>query len=96
MVMAQDASVVERDASADPVGFATCPSCHAADSVITNLAVSGGAAWRCWRCGQHWDGLRLATVAAYAVWVSNNGHLIEASQRPRRGDQPGQVAPQLR
>ena len=97
MVMAQDASLpsTNEDASVtpDPVGFATCPLCHAADSVITNVAVGGGAAWRCARCGQQWDGLRLAAVAAYEVWASNNGHLIEASQRIRRGDQLRPVAP---
>lgn len=49
-------------------GFATCPSCHTPDAVVTNAAVGAGADWRCQRCGQRWDGRRLAAVAAYAEW----------------------------
>jgi ribosomal protein L37AE/L43A len=49
-------------------GFATCPSCHTADASVTNAAVGAGADWRCQRCGQRWDGRRLAAVAAYAKW----------------------------
>jgi transcription elongation factor Elf1 len=52
------------------VGFATCPSCHTEDPTMTNVAVGAGADWHCGRCGQRWDAVRLATVAAYAVWVS--------------------------
>jgi uncharacterized Zn finger protein len=52
------------------VGFATCPSCHTEDPIMTNVAVGANADWRCRRCGQRWDAVRLATVAAYAVWVS--------------------------
>lgn len=58
------------DVRPEPMGFATCPSCHTADPVMTNLAVSGGADWRCGRCGQRWDAIRLAAVAAYAVWLA--------------------------
>jgi hypothetical protein len=52
------------------VGLATCPSCHTEDTAMTNVAVEAGADWRCWRCGQQWDAVRLATVAAYGVWLS--------------------------
>jgi len=52
------------------VGFATCPSCHTEDPTMTNAAVGAGADLHCGRCGQRWDAVRLATVAAYAVWVS--------------------------
>lgn len=52
------------------VGFATCPSCHTEDPTMTNVAVGAGADWHCGRCGTRWDAVRLATVAAYAVWVS--------------------------
>jgi transcription elongation factor Elf1 len=58
------------DVVPDLNGFATCPLCHTADSRVTTLAVSGGAAWHCARCGQRWDALRLETVAAYAVWLA--------------------------
>lgn len=53
------------------VGFATCPSCHTVDVTATNAAVSGGAEWQCARCGQRWDAIRLAAVAAYGVWLSS-------------------------
>jgi hypothetical protein len=52
------------------VGLATCPSCHTEDQTVTKLAVSTGADWQCARCGSRWDARRVATVAAYAVWVS--------------------------
>ena len=55
------------------LGFATCPSCHTADATMTNDAVGKGADWRCTRCGQLWTASRLATAAAYAVWVSERG-----------------------
>ena len=51
-------------------GFATCPSCHSIDATMTTFAVNGGADWHCGRCGQRWDAVRLATVAAYGVWLS--------------------------
>ena len=51
-------------------GLATCPSCHTQDRSMTNLAVSAGADWQCSRCGSRWDAVRLATVAAYAVWLA--------------------------
>ena len=54
------------------VGLAVCPSCHTQDPSMTNLAVSAGADWQCSRCGSRWDAVRLATVAAYAVWVSEH------------------------
>ena len=60
------------DVTPNRTGFATCPSCHTADSRVTNLAVGGGADWHCGRCGQQWDALRLATAAAYAVWLAEH------------------------
>ena len=51
-------------------GLATCPSCHRQDRCITNLAVNAGADWQCSQCGSRWDAARLATVAAYAVWLA--------------------------
>lgn len=57
----------DRISVVDPVGFATCPLCHTADTVITNQAVSGGADWKCSRCGQLWDRTRLINVAAYSA-----------------------------
>jgi hypothetical protein len=37
---------------------------------MTHVAVGPGADGHCGRCGQRWDAVRLATVATYAVWVS--------------------------
>jgi hypothetical protein len=54
----------------EPVGFATCPLCHTADATMTSVAVAAGADWHCTRCGQRWDAVRLAAVAACAVWQS--------------------------
>ena len=56
------------DVEPDVVRYATCPMCHAATS-LTQDAIDAGGDWRCGRCGQHWDAVRLATVAAYATWV---------------------------
>jgi hypothetical protein len=47
---------------------ATCPMCHTR-APVTKAAVESGGTWRCIRCGQHWDAVRLAAVAAYAAWV---------------------------
>ena len=58
--------------ASEVVGLAMCPSCHTQDRTMTNLAVSAGADWQCSRCGSRWDAVRLATVAAYAVWVSTH------------------------
>ena len=53
-------------------GLAVCPSCHTQDPSMTNVALTAGADWRCSRCGSRWDAVRLATVAAYAVWASEH------------------------
>jgi transcription elongation factor Elf1 len=70
------------DVVPDLSGSATCPSCHTADSSVTNLAVSGGADWHCARCGQRWDALRLTTVAAYAAWLAERTNASTVTQRP--------------
>jgi hypothetical protein len=54
----------------DVVRFVTCPMCHTGAS-LTESALEAGGAWRCVRCGQHWDADRLTAVAAYAVWVAD-------------------------
>ena len=43
----------------------TCPLCHTADATMTTSALAEGAFWRCVRCGQLWDALRLQTAADY-------------------------------
>lgn len=57
----------------------TCPSCQTTDATMTNEALKTGADWRCGRCGQRWNAIRLATAAAYAVWLSGYDN-------QRRGD----------
>jgi hypothetical protein len=47
---------------------ATCPMCRTPASLTQDVIETGGA-WRCVRCGQHWDAARLAAVAAYAAWI---------------------------
>jgi hypothetical protein len=49
---------------------AECPLCHAGYPSMTAEAIRAGGEWRCTTCGQDWDSVRLATVAAYAAWVA--------------------------
>jgi hypothetical protein len=65
--------------------FATCPTCHMADTAMTNASLAAGGYWRCGRCGSTWDQTRLATAAAYAAWDS-------ARQRRHTPDGDGRVA----
>jgi predicted Zn finger-like uncharacterized protein len=44
---------------------AVCPLCHTADAVTTDSAVVAGGWWRCSRCDQSWDAMRLAVRDAY-------------------------------
>ena len=39
---------------------------------MAKLTVGAVADWRCSQCGSRWNALRLATVAAYAVWVAEH------------------------
>ena len=50
--------------------FAICPSCHTADTALTNDAIAKGADWHCGRCGQDWNAGRLATAGAYTAWAT--------------------------
>lgn len=44
----------------------TCPLCHTSSVTMTTAALLEGAYWRCTRCGQMWDALRLRTAATYS------------------------------
>jgi hypothetical protein len=44
-----------------------CLLCHAVHTEPSTGDSSG--AWRCNRCGQHWDAARLATVIEYQRWA---------------------------
>jgi predicted Zn finger-like uncharacterized protein len=83
------ATVALLDDETDAVRPATCPMCHTRVS-LTQSALEAGAAWRCVRCGQHWDAARLTTVAAYAAWV------VERDRADKRGMERSQDAPQYR
>jgi hypothetical protein len=61
------ATAVLPDNDQDILRFATCPMCHTS-ATLSQSALEAGGAWRCVRCGQHWDAARLAAVAAYAAW----------------------------
>jgi transcription elongation factor Elf1 len=76
--------VVPSSVEPELAGFATCPSCHTEDQSLTKLAVSTGAHWQCAQCGSRWNARRLATVAAYAVWVSERA---ASERRTRRAGQ---------
>jgi len=71
----------------DLVRCVTCPMCHA-DASLTQSAVAAGGAWRCVRCGQHWNADRLTAVAAYSVWVADRDR--EDSESAERGRQSPQ------
>lgn len=53
------------------VGPATCPGCHTPHPTLTVNDVTAGAHWVCPSCAGRWDARRLATAAAYAVWVAD-------------------------
>ena len=77
------------DDEPDVVRPATCPMCHTRAS-LTQSALDAGGAWRCVRCGQHWDDGRLATVAAYAAWV------VEHARPDMRGTERAHTTARLR
>jgi ribosomal protein L37AE/L43A len=83
------ATVALFDDEQDVVQSATCPMCHTRAS-LTQSALDGGGAWRCVRCGQHWDGARLTAVAAYAAWV------VDRDRGDRRRTGRSQYATQYR
>ena len=83
------ATIVLLDDEPDVVPPATCPMCHTR-VCLTESALEAGGAWRCVRCGQHWDAARLTTVAAYAAWV------VERDRADRRGTERSQGAAQYR
>jgi hypothetical protein len=39
-------------------------------------------AWRCRRCGQHWDARRVAAVAAYAAWSREHDRVSDGAEKP--------------
>ncbi len=43
----------------------SCPLCHTHAPTILEEELRDDGAWQCTRCGQKWDVIRLATVAAY-------------------------------
>jgi predicted Zn finger-like uncharacterized protein len=83
------ATVALIDDETDAVRPATCPMCHTRVP-LTQSALEAGGAWRCVRCGQHWDAARLSTVAAYAAWV------VERDRADTHGTERSQDAAQYR
>jgi hypothetical protein len=64
------------EAPPDTSPLATCPLCHTRHASLTAEAVQAGADWRCLRCGQRWDAVRLAAVAAYAAWAAEHERVV--------------------
>lgn len=58
--------------------YATCPLCRTTNTSLSWHALSAGGAWRCVRCGQHWDATRLAAVAEYEAWALNHDSRLQA------------------
>ena len=50
----------------------TCPLCHTSHATMTRAALLEGAYWRCARCGQMWDAMRLQTVADYSRYSESH------------------------
>jgi ribosomal protein L37AE/L43A len=85
-------SVALLDDEPDLVRSLTCPMCHA-DASLTQSGLSAGGAWRCARCGQHWNADRLAAVAAYAVWVADRDRAPRGSTERSRKAAPHRHPP---
>jgi len=61
-----------------------CPMCHTPTS-LTQHAVETGGDWRCVRCGQYWDAVRLAAVAAYAEWTLDRDRAVRRDPEGSQG-----------
>ena len=72
--------------------FATCPMCRTS-APLTQSALDAGGEWRCVRCGQHWDAVRLAAVATYAAWVAERDDV--ARRRGTEGHAHAAPSPDL-
>lgn len=48
------------------VRSAVCPLCHTSAAI----SLDAGDAWRCARCGQHWDSRRIDAVAGFEAWAA--------------------------
>ena len=72
--------------------FATCPMCHT-PAPLTQSALDAGGDWRCVRCGQRWDAVRLAAVATYAGWVVEHDDV--ARRRGTEGHAHAALSPNL-
>lgn len=48
----------------------SCPLCHHPAPIATETLSTDDGAWQCTTCGQHWDRVRLATVAAYERFMT--------------------------
>jgi len=74
----------------------TCPMCHTRVPMAAGALAAGGS-WRCARCGQHWDALRLAAVAGYAAWAERDRADTSATRIalrfPERSARPEDVTP---
>jgi len=75
------AAVVLLDEKQDILRSATCPMCHTSATLLLS-ALEAGEAWRCVRCGQHWDAARLRAVAAYTAWSVDHDRVSRG--RPER------------
>jgi len=65
----------------DVTATIACPLCHMHGPVPAGEA-SAAVGWRCTRCGQSWDGDRLAAVASYAIWLVNHAPKGRSGEAP--------------
>jgi hypothetical protein len=50
----------------DTAALGTCLLCHTVQDGMTQLGLDSGGCWKCSRCGQMWDAVRLVAATAYA------------------------------
>jgi hypothetical protein len=50
---------------------AICPLCHTTGPAVSSGVLEAGALWTCGRCGQRWNGQRIATVEAYLRFANS-------------------------
>ncbi len=54
-----------------------CLLCHTVHS--ESFAGNPGRSWRCTRCGQRWDAIRIEVVAEYQRWLKTDAPIANAA-----------------
>ena len=68
--------------SAEGEEVGTCLLCNAVDSAVRRHGLNQGQYWRCSRCGQIWNVIRLSRARAYARVLAAEQQVSETQLRP--------------